>query len=117
MIRHSETHWAKLCIEKCADGGVSIVSVVTNQWSDDTNNERLESEECYLRVIRKGDIIAFHYSLDGQLWRFVRKFGIEWGDELQVGFAAQAPFECGGEVIFKHISLGEAKVTNFRNGE
>lgn len=92
MIRRDESQWAKLCIEKCADEGVSIVSVVTNLWSDDTNNERLNSANCHLRIVRKGKIIAFHYSLDGQAWRFVRKFSIHWENKLQVGIAVQAPF-------------------------
>lgn len=117
MIRQDESHWAKLCIEQCADSTVSIVSVVTNEWSDDSNNEQLNSSDCHLRIIRKDNMIVFHYSLDGIYWRFVRKFAVNWSKELHIGFAAQAPFACGSEVIFEKMHLDENKVTNFRNGE
>ncbi|OLQ94290.1 hypothetical protein BIY21_00380 [Vibrio ponticus] len=116
MIRSDEEHWAKLCIERCADDGISIVSVVTNTWSDDTNNECLASAHCHLRVIRQGDLIAFHYSLDGKVWRFVRKFPINWRETLQVGVAAQAPFVDGAEIEFSHIQLGSNTISNFRDG-
>ncbi|WP_114766896.1 DUF1349 domain-containing protein [Vibrio rhodolitus] len=116
MIRIDEKHWAKLCIERCADDGISIVSVVTNTWSDDTNNERLDCANCYLRVIRQGDLIVFHYSLDGHIWRFVRKFPIDWSNSIQVGLAVQAPFEQGAVVEFSDVRLGPNRVVNFRDG-
>ncbi|WP_194436152.1 DUF1349 domain-containing protein [Vibrio fluminensis] len=116
MIRSDAEHWAKLCIERCADDSIAIVSVVTNVWSDDTNNECLVDANCYLRVIRQGDVIVFHYSLDGQVWRFVRKFPINWRDKLKVGIAAQAPFVEGANMEFNHIQLGPNTVGNFRDG-
>ncbi|MGR5063742.1 DUF1349 domain-containing protein [Photobacterium sp. DNB22_13_2] len=66
MIRESAERWAKICIEKCADGNLAIVSVVTDGWSDDTNNEVLESAEAFLRITRKGNMIGLHYSLDAK---------------------------------------------------
>ncbi|MGF1735113.1 DUF1349 domain-containing protein [Photobacterium satsumensis] len=117
MVRESTESWAKICIEKCADGRVSIVSVVTDGWSDDTNNEVLESTEAFLRITRKGNMIGMHYSLDGKYWRFVRKFGLPWSEQLQVGVAAQAPRQAGCRVHIEQMKLSAKPVSNFRNGE
>ena len=117
MVRESAERWAKICIEKCADGGISIVSVVTDGWSDDTNNEVLESPEAYLRITRKGNMIGMHYSLDGKLWRFIRKFGLPWKQQLQVGISAQAPRQLGCRVTVEQVEISTEAVANFRNGE
>ncbi|PSW09248.1 DUF1349 domain-containing protein [Photobacterium rosenbergii] len=117
MVRESAECWAKICIEKCADGGISIVSVVTDGWSDDTNNEVLQSPEAYLRITRKGNMIGLHYSLDGKQWRFVRKFGLPWSPQLQVGVAAQAPRQAGCKVSVEQMSISNQPVADFRNGE
>lgn len=117
MIRENEQQWAKICIEKCADGGLSIVSVVTKEWSDDTNNEVLTQASAFLRITRKGDMIGMHYSLDGKCWRFVRKFGVNWADTLQIGVAAQAPKQAGCQVQVQMLQLQRQPVMDFRSGE
>ncbi len=38
-MRADETRWAKLCIERSPIGEVSLVSVVTGPWSDDSKLE------------------------------------------------------------------------------
>ena len=38
-VRANETQWAKLCLERSPIGQVSLVSVVTNPWSDDSNSK------------------------------------------------------------------------------
>jgi len=116
-VRESEVKWAKLCLERSPIGDVSVVSVVTNQWSDDANGELLEQPECFLRLTRKGNVFGMHYSLDGATWRFVRTFGLEMPPTVMVGIHAQAPFTPGCRVLFRSLILSPEPVADFRSGE
>ena len=116
-VRYGESQWAKLCLERSPIGDVSVVSVVTNPYSDDANNELLAEPECYLRITRKGDVFGMHFSLDGKVWRFVRTFGMALPDTIQVGIHAQAPFQGGCQVRFKGLALRSEAVKDFRSGE
>ena len=116
-VRAGPTQWAKLCLERSPIGDVSAVSVVTNTWSDDANNELLATPECYLRITRKGDVFGMHYSLDGQTWRFVRTFGMALPKTVKVGIHAQAPFVGGCRATFSKFTLSSEPVKDFRSGE
>lgn len=116
-VRASETQWAKLCLERSPIGDVSLVSVVTNPWSDDSNNELLTSPGCYLRLTRKGSVFGMHYSLDGIKWRFVRTFALEIPSKAMLGIHAQAPFTPGCQVLFHSLTILPHPVADFRSGE
>ena len=116
-VRASETQWAKLCLERSPIGQVSLVSVVTNPWSDDSNNELLTSPECFLRLTRKGNLFGMHYSLDGNKWRFVRTFALELPTRVMLGIHAQAPFTPGCQVVFHSLTISPDPVADFRSGE
>ncbi len=117
MVRASETQWAKLCLERSPIGETSAVSVITNPWSDDANNEIVKSPSCYLRITRTGNVFGMHYSLDGTQWRFVRKFALEMPNEVMVGIVAQAPFTTGCRVVFHSFTISPEPVADFRSGE
>jgi uncharacterized protein len=116
-VRASATQWAKLCLERSPIGDVAAVSVVTNPWSDDANNELLDEPECYLRLTRSGDVFAMHYSVDGAKWRFVRTFGLVLPPTVMVGVHAQAPFVGGCSARFSTFTLTHEAVKDFRSGE
>jgi hypothetical protein len=116
-VRAGESLWAKICLERSPTGEIAIVSVVTNPWSDDSNNELLTSPACYMRLTRKGDIFAMHYSLEGKTWRFVRTFTIAMPPDVMVGIHAQAPFTGGCQVLFHSLTLSPEPVADFRSGE
>ncbi len=116
-VRAGDTKWAKLCIERSPAGETSIVSVVTDPWSDDSNGEILHSPGCYLRLTRKGNVIGMHYSLDGSRWRFVRTFGMEMPPVVMIGIEAQAPSGGGCKVRFQSFTVSPTPVADFRSGE
>jgi regulation of enolase protein 1 (concanavalin A-like superfamily) len=116
-VRASATQWAKLCLERSPIGDISAVSVVTNPWSDDANNELLDKPECYLRLTRSGDVFGMHYSVDGVKWRFVRTFGLVLPPTVMVGVHAQAPFVGGCSAGFGFFNLTHEAVKDFRSGE
>ena len=116
-VRANETQWAKLCLERSPIGQVSLVSVVTNPWSDDSNSELLTSPQCYLRLTRKGNVFGMHYSLDALKWRLVRAFALEIPSTVMVGIHAQAPFSPGCHVLFRSLTISPEPVADLRSGE
>ena len=116
-VRASESKWAKLCLERSPVGELAVVSVVTDPWSDDANNELLSSPECRLRITRKGSTFGMHYRVDGTNWRFVRSFAMELPETVMVGIHAQAPFGEGCRVRFASFEILSSTVANFRSGE
>jgi len=116
-VRASEIQWAKLCLERSPIGEISLVSVVTDPWSDDSNSEIVTSPGCFLRLTRKGNVFGMHYSLDGTNWRFVRTFALELPPRVMVGIHAQAPFTPGCQVVFHSLTISPDPVADFRSGE
>jgi uncharacterized protein len=116
-VRAAPDRWAKLCVERSPIGEISIVSVVTDGFSDDANNELLPSARGILRITRKGNVFGMHFSLDGTRYRFVRTFGMDMPDELMVGLVAQAPFGSGCKVEFSSFTIAPGAVKDFRSGE
>lgn len=116
-VRAAPSQWAKLCLERSPIGDIAAVSVVTNPWSDDANNELLAGPECMLRITRRGDVFGMHYSLDGSRWRFVRTFGMAMPQTVMVGVHAQAPFAGGCTATFMRFELSPEPVLDFRSGD
>lgn len=116
-VRADPRHWAKICIERSPIGETSVVSVVTDGFSDDANNELVGGPFCWLRLTRAGGVFAMHYSLDGARWRFVRTFGMKLPAEVHVGIHAQAPFGSGCRATFMRFTLDHTAVRDFRSGQ
>ena len=116
-VRAAPDRWAKICIERSPIGEVAIVSVVTNGFSDDANNELLREPRGFVRITRGGNVFGMHYSLDGRTWRFVRTFGMDMPSEIMVGVHAQAPFGAGCSALFTAFTIEAGAVKNFRSGE
>jgi regulation of enolase protein 1 (concanavalin A-like superfamily) len=116
MLYVDEHHWAKLCLERSPQGEAMIVSVVTNDVSDDCNSVVLTEATAYLRVAGFGNAFAFHYSLDGVQWRFVRYFALRRSEELRVGFSVQAPVGDGCTVLFSEINYTATPLADLRSG-
>lgn len=108
---------AKLCFEYSPQGQPMIVSVVTRGVSDDCNSVVIEGQTVYLRITRQGAAFAFHYSLDGSYWHFVRYFSLGVTGPVRVGFSTQSPTgsQCRAQFSAIHYQAGGLK--NLRNGE
>lgn len=116
MIMQDEQVWAKACFELTDFGTHAVVSVVTNQLSDDANGCNIEGNSVWLQACRVGDAFAFHYSLDGKTFYMMRYFTIPVGKTVKVGLLAQAPQGKGGERVFEHVTLEQRTVGNIRVG-
>ena len=112
-----DTLWAKLCFEYSPQQQPMIVSVVTRGVSDDCNSVTVRDHSVYLRVYRDVDVLAFHYSLDGHYWHFVRYFSLGNLEQLRVGFSSQSPMGQGCRAIFSEIRYTPRALSDLRNGE
>ena len=109
--------WAKLCFEYSPQQQPMIVSVVTRGVSDDCNSVCVESNSVYLRVYRHGEALAFHYSLDGHYWHFVRHFSLGDLGQMRIGFSTQSPTGQGCKASFSEIRYTPGTLSDLRNGE
>ena len=109
-------HWAKLCFEFSPQGEAMIVSVVTNEYSDDCNSTVVFGSSTYLRVARVGQAWAFHSSDDGQNWRFVRLFRLDFDGPISVGFMSQAPMGTACASVFDQIVYTGTVPGDLRDG-
>ena len=94
-----------------------IVSVVTRGVSDDCNSVSIGDHSVYLRIYRQSDVLAFHYSLNGRYWHFVRFFSLGIVEQLRVGFSTQSPMGQGCRAVFSEIRYAASALPDLRNGE
>lgn len=111
-----ESLWAKACFEYSDLGMHAIVSVMTNQKSDDANGVAIESDTVWLQLSRKGDIFAVHYSLDGHVYKMARLTYLPMKKTIKVGFEAQSPMGEGGMRYFTNCSLELKTLEDIRDG-
>lgn len=113
----SPEQWAKLCFEHSPQREAMVVSVVTRDISDDANAVVIAGGSVHLRVLRTGHAYAFHYSLDGSTWHFVRLFHLGRGDgPMHAGFLAQAPDASECTSTFEAITFSTEVPADLRNG-
>ncbi len=108
--------WAKICNEYSPQGESMVVSVVTNGFSDDANGAVFTSDAVSLRIARTGPAVAFHHSLDGESWHFLRLFRLDADPStISVGFLAQAPMGAGATAIFDEIAFDRRSLGDLRD--
>ena len=117
LIWLDERHWAKFCFEFSPAAEPMVVSVVTREVSDDANAFVITERSIWLRVLRVGEVYAFHASTDATRWRLVRVFAFdhELGDHL-IGFEAQSPTGDGCTVTFDDIRFSSDRLGDLRDG-
>ena len=120
-VRAADDRWAKLCFEYSPQREPMVVSVVTHGVSDDCNSVAVSGDTVYLRISQSRTATAFHYSLDGARWCFVRHFtlGSRGGslDGLRVGFSSQSPTGKGCRAVFSEIGYRPGYPADLRSGE
>ncbi len=116
LLHISDTLWGKLCFEYSPQRQPMIVSVVTRGLSDDCNSQIIAGNTVYLRIARIKEAIAFHFSLDGYRWQFVRFFTLGRWEHIWIGFSAQSPTGNGCRVEFSDIHYLEKTLGDLRNG-
>lgn len=107
-----DTHWVKLAFEFTDLGFPAVVSVVTREFSDDANGQKINAESVRLRISRRGNLWALHWADVGTYaeapWRMLRYFRLgEPGAPVKVGLVAQCPTGTGSSAEFTDIVRDE----------
>ena len=107
-----DTHWVKLAFEFTDMGFPAVVSVVTQEFSDDANGQKINAETVRLRISRRGNLWALHWADVGTFsqapWRMLRYFRLgEPGDPVKVGLLTQCPTGTEGSAEFMDIAVGD----------
>lgn len=114
LVYGEKRKWIKFAFEKTDLGYTSVVSVVTNGFSDDANGERIDGPALWLQVVRRDNNWALHYSLDKVHWKMVRYFQLETGRTVKAGISAQSPAGKGCMVLFSGLEVLENTYENIR---
>ena len=103
------SHWAKLCLEAQPGGGLSVISVVTRDFSDDVTSYPVSGTSTFLKVAKSQRTIFFYASADGRKWTIVRKFNLDAPNVLSAGFSVQSPDGKGARAVFSdfHYETGQ----------
>ncbi|MDP4103320.1 MAG: DUF1349 domain-containing protein [Bacillota bacterium] len=117
LILDDNEHWIKAAFELTDLGYHSIVSVVTNETSDDCNGEIINNDSIFLRILRRGDYFAIHHSDNGVTWKMNRYFQLNLKRKIKIGLIAQSPVGNGIEVDFSDLVIAENRYQDLRNGK
>jgi uncharacterized protein len=118
MVFDNDHCWAKYALERSPQMEDTVVTVVTNGYSDDCNGPVIDlSEGVWLRLSRMGRAYAFHDSLDGRIWRMRRLFTLGDPATHRVGLTIQAPNGAGLEAEVSDLSLLPVTLEDVRHGE
>lgn len=108
--------WAKACFELTDFGTNAVVTVMTNEKSDDANGINVEGNEIWLQMSRKDNVFAIHYSLDGKEFIMSRLTYIPMQKKIKVGLEAQSPRGNGGIRRFSDVLLELKGPADIRKG-
>ncbi|MGW7413573.1 DUF1349 domain-containing protein [Streptomyces sp. NPDC054863] len=103
IVLHTDAGWAKFCVERTPSGSWSLVTVVSQPWSDEAAGPALDGPCADLTVVREGQRLAFLYGPGPDAApRFVRTFTVP-DSALRVGLFAQAPFSPSCTAVFDRL--------------
>jgi uncharacterized protein len=110
-------HWIKFCFEKDYTGAKRVVSVVTNDISDDCNSVSMKSGKVYYKIAKAGNVITLYSSENGKTWYLIRHLQFETKPGFRLGFLAQSPTGSRCEVKFSEIHYSRKKIKDPYEGE
>ena len=94
-----------------------VVSVVTIDYSDDSNSFTVDNNSIWYRISRRDNVYALHAARDGKLWELIRVFTLgPLTNSHKIGFAAQSPTGDGCSILFSEINFAQARLQDLRDG-
>lgn len=89
-----------------------------NNLSDDANGVPLHDlDQVWLRMIKKGNIYAMHWSADGETFTMARLSSLPEAAAVKVGMEAQSPVGDSAYHRFLFFSVEQRTVKDMRKGE
>lgn len=109
--------WAKACFERTDYDKNAVVTVITNQVSDDANGVNIDGNQVWLQLARKGNVFGVHYSLDGEQFFMSRLCSLPMKNKIKVGIVGQSPIGNGGARNFESLTIEQRTVSDIRSGK
>jgi regulation of enolase protein 1 (concanavalin A-like superfamily) len=110
VLKVDSLRWIKFCLEKDYTGAKRIVSVVTNNVSDDANSIAITGNKAFFKMAKAGNVITLYVSTDGKKWLLVRHVQMNIPEKFSVGFLAQSPTGQSCTVRFSNIQYAAKKL-------
>lgn len=110
-------NWIKFCFEKDYTGARRVVSVVTQNTSDDSNSVEISTNKAYFKMAKADNVITLYFSEDNKKWLLVRHLQFNSSKKLKIGFLAQSPTGEKSEVTFAAITYEARKIKDPYAGE
>jgi regulation of enolase protein 1 (concanavalin A-like superfamily) len=117
VLKTDPLHWIKFCFEKDYTGIHRVVSVVTNDISDDCNSVAVTQNYVYYKIAKAANVITLYFSGDGTKWFLVRHLQFNAQGPLKLGFLAQSPTGTHNKVTFSNITYQHKKIKDPYIGE
>ena len=117
VLKADALHWIKFCFEKDYTGMHRVVSVVTNDVSDDCNSVSSGQNYIYYKMAKAGNVITLYFSNDQKKWFLIRHLQFNAKGPLKLGFLAQSPTGANNSVTFSDISYQHKKIKDPYTGE
>lgn len=117
VLKQDSLNWIKFCFEKDYTGARRVVSVVTNNISDDCNSVEAASDKAFYKIAKAGNVITLYYSPDNANWLLVRHLQFNATKAIYVGFLAQSPEGSSCTVAFSNIRYSNKKIQDPYKGE
>lgn len=112
----NEKRWFKFAFERDERNLTRVVTVKTNETSDDNNHDMVDSTGVYMKMSSDTKTIGFYYSTDKIKWQLVRLFRNDYPAETWVGLSSQSPIGKGNQTVFEDCSLTQTHIKDFRMG-
>lgn len=112
----NEYLWQKLCIEKDERKLNRVVSVRTENTSDDNNHDVITQESLYFKISSNSQAIGFYYSLDNVNWQLVKVHENKYPNKIYLGLSSQSPIGKGMTTEFSEFKFEQKSIKNFRLG-
>jgi len=117
VLKADNLHWIKFCFEKDYTGTHRVVSVVTNDISDDCNSVPVTANKVFYKIAKADNVVTLYYSADGEKWFLIRHFQFNAAGPLNLGFLAQSPTGKSCTVTFSNIKYFAKKIGDPYTGE
>lgn len=117
VLKADDLNWIKFCFEKDYTGQHRVVSVVTNNISDDCNSAAISGDKVYYKICKADNVITLYYSIDSKKWFLVRHLQFNAKGPLKLGFMAQSPTGKSNKVTFSEITYSSRKIKDPYVGE
>lgn len=117
FVEADAAHWFKFEFERDYTNAHRVVSVVTNEYSDDVNAMAIDADSYYFQVAKAGDVFYQYVSKDGESWYLVRTLHFKAAGPLKVGLIAQCPEGNGATITFSEVKYSRTKIKDMWKGK